>query len=187
MLDDATLMRRVQAGETAPFEELVRRYRAPLARVAYSKLGDAAAAEDVVQETLLAVYAARATFNPRYAFRTWLWTILLRLCSRQRQRQQRPAEIGGLIDPHLIDAQSAGTESALAHILRDEAQSLVHAALAELPEAEADALRLRFFGGLKFEEIALAMQSSVSGAKQRVKHGLERLSVRLQPAAGENR
>jgi RNA polymerase sigma-70 factor (ECF subfamily) len=185
MNDDATLMRRVQAGETAPFEELVRRYRGPLARVAFSKLGDAAGTEDVVQETFLAVFAARATFNPRFAFRTWLWTILLRLCARRRLRGQRPGEIGGLIDPQLADQRPAAADSVLAQVLRDEEQSLVHAALAELPEAEADALRLRFFGGLKFEEIAIAMQSSVSGAKQRVKHGLERLSVRFQPAAGD--
>ena len=44
---------------------------------------------------------------------------------------------------------------------------------------EADAIRLRFFGELSFEEIALAMQSSVSGAKVRVRRGLERLATML--------
>ena len=49
-------------------------------------------------------------------------------------------------------------------------------------EPQADALRLRFFGGLKFEELAAAMNSSVSGAKLRVKQGLLRLAELLPPS-----
>ncbi len=86
--DDVDIMRRVQAGEVEAFDLLVHRYRSALLRVAASKLGNAAWAEDVVQETLLAAYAARATYNPQFAFRTWLWTILLNLCRRQWQRRE---------------------------------------------------------------------------------------------------
>ena len=43
------------------------------------------------------------------------------------------------------------------------------------PEAQADALRLRFFGGLTFPEIAAAMGCSEAGAKHRVKTGLVKL------------
>src|SRR4029077_6986423 len=92
-LDDVQIMCRVQAGEVELFDLLVRRYRGPLLNVAWSKLGDATWAEDVVQETFLAAFAARATYNPRFAFRTWVWTILLNLCRRQWQRRQtRPGE-----------------------------------------------------------------------------------------------
>jgi RNA polymerase sigma-70 factor (ECF subfamily) len=49
---------------------------------------------------------------------------------------------------------------------------LVHELLAKLPEAQADALRLRFFGGLSFPEMATALGCSESGAKNRVKTGL---------------
>jgi RNA polymerase sigma-70 factor (ECF subfamily) len=45
---------------------------------------------------------------------------------------------------------------------------------------QADALRLRFFGGLKFEEIAGAMQCSLSTAKNRVRWGLERMAELVQ-------
>src|SRR6516162_4317349 len=79
-LDDTQLMRRIQAGEIELFDLLVERYRRPLLSVAWSKLGDRARAEDVVQETLLAAFASRATYNERFAFRTWVWTILLNLC-----------------------------------------------------------------------------------------------------------
>ena len=52
--------------------------------------------------------------------------------------------------------------------------------LNELPEPQGDALRLRFFGGLKFSEIAEAMNSSVSGAKRRVQNGLLALAEKLK-------
>ena len=188
-LDDAQIMSRVQAGEVELFDVLVRRYRGPLLNVAWSKLGDAAWAEDVVQETFLAAFAARATYNPRFAFRTWVWTILLNLCRRQWQRRQvrpderslttaRSAELAGYCEP-------ATHETALAHVLHVERQQAVHQLLTQLPEAQADALRLRFFGGLQFSEIALAMDSSVSAAKQRVKNGLMALAEYVRQNGGE--
>jgi RNA polymerase sigma-70 factor (ECF subfamily) len=183
-ISDEDLMRQVQAGRHAAFEELVARYRPALVRVAVSKLGDRAHGEDVAQETLLAAFAARNTFNPRYSFRTWLWTILLHLCAQHWRRQQSPSRRGGVIDPHTADATATKAETALEGLLRSERCDLLQRALAELPEPQADALRLRFFGGLSFDEVAAAMSSSVSGAKQRVKHGLDRLAERLRTLAG---
>jgi RNA polymerase sigma-70 factor (ECF subfamily) len=181
---DEDLMRQVQAGRHAAFEVLVARYRPALVRVAVSKLGDRAHGEDAVQEALLAAFAARHTFDPRHAFRTWLWTILLHLCAQHWRKQRSHARRGGVIDPQAADATATNAETALDGLLRNERSDLLQRALAELPEPQADALRLRFFGGLSFDEVAAAMSSSVSGAKQRVKHGLERLAERLRTLAG---
>src|SRR5580658_11223949 len=91
--DDGELMRRIQGGEFSFFEILVERYRPALLRVAGGMLDDAALAEDVVQETFLAVFASRHTFNPAFHFRTWLWTILLNLCRAQRKRLARRPQV----------------------------------------------------------------------------------------------
>jgi RNA polymerase sigma-70 factor (ECF subfamily) len=174
MHSDADIMRQVQSGRTELFEQIVDRYRGRLLRFARSKLGDAGPAEDVVQETLLAAYAARHTYDPRFAVSTWLWTILLNLCRREwRRARTRAAQNVAAVEP-------ATSETGLTLLLAGEQRELLGRLLDELPEAEADALRLRFFGGLKFEEIADAMQSSLSGAKVRVRKGLERLSRRLR-------
>ena len=50
------------------------------------------------------------------------------------------------------------------------------------PRVQADALRLRFFGGLKFEEISETMQCSLGTAKNRVKWGLMRLAELVRQA-----
>ena len=61
---------------------------------------------------------------------------------------------------------------------RDQAERL-NRHLQRLKPEQADALRLRFFGGLKFQEIAIAMQCSLSTAKNRVRFGLEQLGRQL--------
>lgn len=181
---DEDLMRQVQAGDISVFEELVRRYRQPLVRVTSSKLRDRAVAEDLVQESLLAVFAARHTFDPRYSFRTWLWTITLRLCHKQWKRAASPRGSAVVCDPSQTETAMSGDIGALDGLVLSERSELLQQALAELPEPQADALRLRFFGGLRYDEIAVAMESSISGAKQRVKHGLERLAERLKTLSG---
>ncbi|HTI49490.1 MAG TPA: RNA polymerase sigma factor [Planctomycetaceae bacterium] len=188
---DVEIMRRIQGGEVELFDLLVARYRSALLRVAWSKLGNAAWAEDVVQETLLAAFAARGSYKPQFAFRTWLWTILLNLCRRQWQRREgRPRE-QSCSGPDAWNANGAAEpstgETGLAHALRTERREHVHQLLLRLPEAQADALRLRFLAELPFAEIALTMGSSLSAAKQRVRHGLLSLATLLRDETGDER
>jgi RNA polymerase sigma-70 factor (ECF subfamily) len=178
--DDAQVMRQVQAGDFASFDRIVLRYRGPLLQVAWSKLGNRTWAEDVVQETFLAAFAARHTYRAEFSFRTWLWTILLNLCRKQwKRREERPREFS-FSGPGDQDRPSvpepACEETGLSRILHIERREQLLELLGRLPEPQADALRLRFFGGLKFSEIAMAMDSSESAAKVRVKHGLQALA-----------
>jgi RNA polymerase sigma-70 factor (ECF subfamily) len=59
--------------------------------------------------------------------------------------------------------------------------------LDQLPENQADALRLRFFGGLKFQEIAAAQGVSLTSAKTRVRQGLLTLSQQLRESESMQR
>lgn len=178
---DELLMQRVQAGETAAFEQLVGRYQLPLLRVARGKLGHGALAEDVVQECFLAVYSGRGSFNPRFAFRTWLWTILLNLCKRHYARARRCHLESLHGDDGSCRAEPLTESTGLAAAVQSEEAARLDDALQRLPDVQADAIRLRFHAELTFDEIAATMQCSVSGAKQRVRHGLAALARHLQP------
>jgi len=179
-LSDSDILTRVQRGEQDLFGQLVLRYAERFLRVAQSKLGDHAAAEDVVQETFLAAFAARESYKPEFAASTWLWTILLNLCrARWKRRQKRPWDHATMSSDAWSSCQPRTECTALADLIAQEEHEQLGRLLDELPEPQADALRLRFFGGLKFEEIATAMDSSLNGAKRRVKTGLQRLSERI--------
>ena len=172
---DGLLIAAALAGEAEAFAHLVRRYQPALLRAAISRLGRRTWAEEAVQETFLCVHRWLETYDSRHSFRTWLWTILLSQCSRVAKREQRqpvgvPSIAAGECEP------CSPAASPLDQLLARESSERLHALLSSLPEAQADALRLRFFGELTFPEIATAMQISEPGAKHRVKAGLLKLS-----------
>jgi len=187
---DHAIVAAVLAGDYAQFEEIVTRYQPALLRVSTSRLGNRSRAEDVVQETFLRAYKSLATFKPEYSFRTWLWTILLNQCSRALQKQARfpqsnvweagAAEIDRSLDAGTGWFNGSETAPPLVLLLQKERAEVLDQLLDELSAAQGDALRLRFFGGLKFQEIADTMQCSLSSAKQRVRHGLLQLNQKIQ-------
>jgi RNA polymerase sigma-70 factor (ECF subfamily) len=133
-------------------------------------------AEDVVQETFLCAYKWLAGYDSRYSFRTWLWTILLNQCNRHFQRRVRQVEsVDSAAQGQLTSSEASPPESLLA---KERAEQL-NRELAGLPPEQADALRLRFFGGLKFQEIADVQQCSLTSAKNRVRWGLLKMANRL--------
>lgn len=186
---DAAIVQRVRAGQTDCFSELVRRYQAALARVARSRLGRADWAEDVVQETFLAAFKSCATYDPRYSFRTWLWTILLNQCRSHYRRRMRSVPVEPLaanceeiVNNGVSESRDA---SPLGELLAKERAARLESLLGQLPGVQADALRLRFFGELKFHEIATTMQCSLNTAKARVRVGLERMAKLIETAGAE--
>lgn len=186
---DGMLVTAILAGEQEPFAELVRRYERALLRVARSRVGRDDWAEDVVQETFLCVVKWLHTYDSRYSFRTWLWTILLNQCHRHLKKYSRGVLIGSWQEAeqsqdlqHEIVRQFQTNQTPPEHLLAKERTQVLDGLLLRLPEAQADALRLRFFGTLTFPEIATAMGCSLSTAKNRVKWGLLKLSGFLHPA-----
>lgn len=191
---DVEVMRQVQTGQPERFAELIRRYQEPLARVAYSRLGRRDWAEEVVQETFLAAFKSRRTFDPRFSFRTWLWTILFRQCHGHWKSRQRQPYVWSWADTDLPQA-SVGPDgyapesrdpAPSLRLLADERREQLERHLGELRPTQADALRLRFYGELKFQEIADTMGCSLLTAKNRVRAGLLQLAKLLDaPALSE--
>lgn len=174
---DGLLIAAALAGEGEAFSRLVRRYQGPLLNAAVSRLARREWAEEAVQETFLAAHRWLDTYDSRYSFRTWLWTILLNQCSRLAKRESKQAFAAG--GPATREQQvepACRAASPLEQLLARESGEELRHLLGRLPEVQADALRLRFFGGLTFPEIAAAMHCSEPGAKLRVKNGLTTLS-----------
>lgn len=177
-IPDGALIAATLEGDESAFARLAERYQGPLLHAARSRLTDRQLAEDAVQEALLCAYRWLHTYDSQYSFRTWLWTILLNQCSRIAARRKKlPA---GATPDESPSPTLPAAASPFEQLLARENADRLHELLARLPDVQADALRLRFFGGLKFEEIAQAMECSVSGAKNRVRLGLTQLAVWLK-------
>jgi len=174
-------------GDELAFALLVDRYQAALLKAAVSRLSRRELAEEAVQEAFLCAHRWLATYDSQYSFRTWLWTILLNQCSRKAKSESRhpgasalPAAARGRAMLTSIDLRThellSSQRQPIDELLSHETNQQVHELLARLPEAQADALRLRFFGGLTFPEIAATMGISEPGAKHRVKSALLKLA-----------
>lgn len=185
-ISDGMLVEAVLDGHKDGFAEFVRRYRSSLIRVASSRLGRDDLAEDVVQETFLCAFKSLHSYNSRYSFRTWLWTILLNQCNRALRKANRIPRVdpaGMLPVVQRLESQEnlspSVNETPVGQVLKRERSELLEQHLSDLPSMQADALRLRFFAGLKFHEIADAMGCSLSTAKNRVRCGLTKMGQSL--------
>jgi RNA polymerase sigma-70 factor (ECF subfamily) len=170
---DALEMKQVQAGQLDRFATLVGRYQSPLFRYAQSRLGNRPLSEEAVQETFLAVYRSRQSYDPERSFAAWIWTIHANTC--RRIGRQRPTEETACLPE--IDLTGGISPLAQAEI-EDDRQRLLHV-LEQLPPSQAEAVRLRFFGELAFNEIGAALGCGTCTAKSRVRSGLSKMAALL--------
>ena len=176
---DGMLVEAVLDGQKERFADIVARYRPALFRLASSRLGCFDAAEDVVQETFLCAFKSLHTYDSKYSFRTWLWTILLNQINRHLKKANRTPRVDiGELRP-AADCRLNDSVTPLGVVLKRERAQLLEQQLSNLPRMQADALRLRFFAGLKFHEIADAMGCGLSTAKNRVHCGLTKIGRML--------
>lgn len=196
---DGPLIAAVLAGQPDQFAVLVRKYESALFRTALARLGQRDWAEDAVQETFYCAFKSLASYNSLYSFRTWLWTILLNQCRRRYQNEQRRPEVASrnvaeraAARPPAWNGRDGGVPtiafaaSVPCHqphpptqaMAREQAERLAQL-LSRLPESQADAVRLRFHGGLTFPEIAATLGCSLSSAKNWVRLGLLDIAQQL--------
>src|SRR5512140_3128052 len=95
LLDDETVIRRVQQGEIGLFEILMRRYNQRLYRIIRSILGSDADVEDVLQEAYLKAYGHLDQFEGRSSFATWLTKIAVdeAMARARKGRRFQPLEV----------------------------------------------------------------------------------------------
>jgi RNA polymerase sigma-70 factor (ECF subfamily) len=196
-LDDAELVWRVRAGDRAAFTGLVRRHGGALLRLARVFVHDEATAEEVVQDTWLAVLDGLDGFEGRAAFKSWLYRILANRARTRATREGRTVPFSALAaaddDAPAVDAErfdeggkwrdppvgwSEETPERLA--LAAETRAVMEAAVAALPPAQRAVLVLRDEDGLETEEICNLLGLTVTNqrvllhrARTRVRQAIE--------------
>lgn len=182
---DQELVTRAQAGETRAFDLLVLKYQQKVANLIARYLRDSSEVMDVTQEAFIKAYRALPGFRGDSAFYTWLYRIAVNTVKNHLVAQgRRPpgsdvdAELAEQIDPSGRLHESATPERLL---LADEIAATVRQTLDELPDDLRTALVLREFEGMRYEEIATAMDCPIGTVRSRIFRAREAIDKRLRP------
>lgn len=141
------------------------RWERPLFSFIYRYVQDREAANELTQETFVRVYQARAGFDARHAFSSWMFRIAANLCrNHQRWRRRHPEELLGEDDPCLSTRRGELTPAGL--LLRDEQLLALRQAVLRMPHPLKAALLLHYYEGLSYAEIAGVVGCSPRGVAQ---------------------
>jgi len=181
---EAKLVRDAQAGRSAAFAELLRRYAPRVSALVYQLTSDADAARDLSQTVFLKAYRGIRSLRSGASLRAWLFQIAANeaksfLRRRQREREHLPPDAQPLAEA------AAADRGPLDRLVADEERAAVRAALDELPPRQRSVLVLRHFHGLSTAEAAEALKCSANAVKANLCYALKSLRAKL--AGGENR
>lgn len=186
------LIRRCARGEEAAYEELVSRLERPLINFIVRYVGQAHVAEDIFQETFVRVVRTLGNFRPEASLSTWIFTIARNLCLDHLKARRRHREVsldhgaedaeGQVIDYREILRSSLPVPEGRASEMED--QRRLQEAIARLGAIKREALSLRVFAGLSYEEIAGIVGAPVGTVKFRVHEAIGDLAKRMTGTAG---
>ena len=184
---DAALMLRVRDGDRSAFETLVEKYKQPVINLVARTIGDFTEAEDVAQHVFVQVYKSAHRYEVTAKFSTWLFTIarnlsLNELRRRSRHRADSLDETFADDDEHpMRQAPDLRTTGPTDQLLRDELETKVEEAIAELPEKQRTALLMCRHEEFSYEEIANVVGCSLSATKSLIHRARETLKEKLKP------
>jgi RNA polymerase sigma-70 factor, ECF subfamily len=196
MCGEEALVMRLQAGDESAFRDLVTRHDSAMRRLARSYVQTAAAADEVVQETWLAVIRGLAKFERRSSLKTWIFRILVNRAQTRGARERRQVPFSALapedqepaVDPERFLPPGhpvAGYWSTIPNrffelpedrLLAAEATGLIAQAIAGLPDRQRRVIELRDVEGWESEEVCEGL--GLSPENQRVLLHRARSTVR---------
>lgn len=188
--DEATLLRHLRSGNEDAFRVLVGRYQPVLLRVARSYVPGDAVAQEVVQETWLAVLNGIDRFEGRSSLKTWIFRILVNRARTRGARERRTVPFASAFDPerdvegpsvdpsrfepcdhplvpmHWAAPLAPWRGSPEGRLAAAESRAALTAAVDALPPAQREVLTLRDVHGWSAAEVCNALD--VSETNQRV-------------------
>jgi len=198
--DDAALLARLRAGDEVAFRDLVACHHRSMRRLARTFVSSDAVADEVVQETWLAIIKGLDRFEGRASLKSWMFRILVNRAQTRGAREHRTTPFSSLqegdpdqgptVDPRRFlppDHPVAGYWSVTPsrffelpedRLLAQETAQLVAGAIGRLPARQQEVIRLRDVEGWESEEVCVCL--GISAANQRVLLHRARAAVRAE-------
>jgi RNA polymerase sigma-70 factor (ECF subfamily) len=173
MTSDEALMLEFQGGSRAAFEELFARYSKPLYGFFGRRLNNPERADDLVQETFLAVIRAASRYEPRALVRTYLYGIALKLLAAER----RKFLTSGTSGQSALEPKTDGTPDSVLWVRQ---------ALEKLETPEREILMLREYEQLSYSDIAELLRIPVNTVRSKLFRSRLALKSHLESEAKTN-
>ncbi len=170
----AALMRAGNAGDSIAYEQLLRELTPVLRAVARRGLsvnGASADAEDVVQETLLAIHLKRQTWDPAAPFSPWLWAIVRHKTVDALRRRGRKIHL-----PIEDFSEILGTEDFEPTMIVED----IDRHLKNLPERQRDVVRIIAVDGASIGDAASQLAMSAGAVRVALHRGLAALASKFR-------
>jgi len=176
MDSDRKLLLQLRSGDESAFVSLVERYHAPMLQLAASFVSSRAVAEEVVQDTWLAMLRGLSGFEGRSSLKTWLFRILVNRARTTGAREQRSVPVADpepAVDPSRFDASGGWAdppehwiEAAEGRVEAGKLADRIRAWIDELPARQREVVFLRDVEGMSSQEVCAVL--ALSDVNQRV-------------------
>jgi RNA polymerase sigma-70 factor, ECF subfamily len=172
------------AGDERAIELFVSAHQTDVFRLALSIVQDPAVANEVTQETFIAVLRSLCSYQEKSSFKAWLYTITLNTSRSHLRRQKALEKLRRTLTTILrMDLQRQSTPEDL--VIQSEKEKTVWRALNELDEKHRTVMVLRYFQDLPISEIAEILSTSEGTIHSRLHTARDRLRNALMPLHGE--
>jgi len=177
-VSDEALVAMTLKGQSAAFEELIKRYERQIYSLTLKMMGNQEDANDVAQEIFIKLYNALNKFDNERKFFSWMYKIALNVCyTAMKRRPQENFSLDNIIDfAPLIPERDTQPET---YFESQEIKTLVQTAISELPENFRVPVLLRYMHEMSYQQIADAMELPVSTIETRLYRGKAILQKRL--------
>jgi RNA polymerase sigma-70 factor, ECF subfamily len=188
-LEELQLVEALRAGDERAFEQLIRMYQASLIRVAQMYVSSRAVAEEVVQETWLAVLNGIGRFEGRSSLKTWIFRIVANRAKTRGEREGRTVPFSSLGPPEpAVEGErfdhghwaSPPLDWPEERLLAEESQRVIENAIELLPDVQRAVITLRDVQGWSADEVRNALELSETNqrvllhrARSKVRRALE--------------
>ena len=176
--DDSQLFSRAQRGDSAAYEEIVRRYQQIAFRTAYVITGSAPEAEDAAQEGFVKAYRALDRFRTGAEPRPWL----LRIVANEARNRVRSTQRRHGLELRLVERFRPGdaAPSPEAETVAAEDSRWLHGLINALSEEDRLVITTRYLLELNGEETAAVLDIPEGTVKSRLSRALARLRASME-------
>jgi RNA polymerase sigma-70 factor (ECF subfamily) len=184
-MSDADLVRRVLAGRTKAFEELVRRWAGRITAICHARVGRAGAADDLAQETLLRGFRSLRTLADPDKFGPWLCGIAQRTCLDWLKAKERSQVVFSALAPDRNPTECLTRQDRHAEAMeRDEERHQLLAEVEALPEELRQVVMLYYYEDVTYRDLAELLGVSTATINARLTRARMMLRKRLLARSG---